>query len=48
VLSPWRLSPGRSEIAVEINEGCLAAQFERFHRDAFIARITEFVERVGS
>jgi peptide deformylase len=23
-------------------------QFERFHRDAFIARITEFVERVGS
>ena len=24
------------------------AQFERFHRDAFIARITEFVERVGS
>ena len=24
------------------------AQFERFHRDAFVARITEFVERVGS
>jgi peptide deformylase len=24
------------------------AQFERFHRAAFIARITEFVERVGS
>ena len=24
------------------------AQFERFHRDAFIARITEFAERVGS
>jgi peptide deformylase len=24
------------------------AQFERFHRDAFITRITEFVERVGS
>jgi hypothetical protein len=24
------------------------AQFERFHRDAFIARITEFVDRVGS
>jgi peptide deformylase len=23
-------------------------QFERHHRDAFIARITEFVERVGS
>jgi len=23
-------------------------QFERFHRDAFVARITEFVERVGS
>jgi peptide deformylase len=23
-------------------------QFERFHRDAFIARITEFVARVGS
>ena len=23
-------------------------QFERFHRDAFIARITEFVRRVGS
>jgi len=23
-------------------------QFERFHRDAFIARITAFVERVGS
>jgi peptide deformylase len=23
-------------------------QFERWHRDAFIARITEFVERVGS
>jgi peptide deformylase len=22
--------------------------FERFHRDAFVARITEFVERVGS
>jgi peptide deformylase len=24
------------------------AQFERFHRDAFVARITEFVERIGS
>ena len=24
------------------------AQFERFHRDAFVERITEFVERVGS
>jgi peptide deformylase len=24
------------------------AQFERFHRDAFVTRITEFVERVGS
>jgi peptide deformylase len=23
-------------------------QFERFHRDAFVERITEFVERVGS
>jgi len=23
-------------------------QFERFHRDAFVARITEFVRRVGS
>ena len=23
-------------------------QFERFHRDAFVARISEFVERVGS
>ena len=23
-------------------------QFERFHRDAFVARITEFVQRVGS
>ena len=23
-------------------------QFERFHRDAFVRRITEFVERVGS
>jgi peptide deformylase len=23
-------------------------QFERFHRDAFVARITRFVERVGS
>jgi peptide deformylase len=23
-------------------------QFERFHRDAFIERITEFVARVGS
>ena len=23
-------------------------QFERHHRDAFVARITEFVERVGS
>ena len=23
-------------------------QFERYHRDAFIARITEFVQRVGS
>ncbi len=23
-------------------------QFERWHRDAFVARITEFVERVGS
>jgi len=23
-------------------------QFERFHRDEFVARITEFVERVGS
>ena len=23
-------------------------QFDRFHRDAFVARITEFVERVGS
>jgi peptide deformylase len=23
-------------------------QFERYHRDAFVARITEFVERVGS
>lgn len=23
-------------------------QFERFHRDAFVARITDFVERVGS
>jgi peptide deformylase len=23
-------------------------QFERFHRDDFVARITEFVERVGS
>jgi peptide deformylase len=24
------------------------AQFERFHRDDFVARITEFIERVGS
>ena len=23
-------------------------QFERFHRDAFVARITEFVQRIGS
>ena len=23
-------------------------QFERFHRDAFVERITEFVDRVGS
>jgi peptide deformylase len=23
-------------------------QYERFHRDAFVARITEFVRRVGS
>jgi peptide deformylase len=23
-------------------------QFERFHRDAFVARISEFVARVGS
>lgn len=27
---------------------CTWAQFEAFHRDAFVARITEFVRRVGS